>query len=94
MIAPFFGVGHLLALIAGAPRDGFSWPYQGAAAAAGFVYVLIGLVILASVLRRWFGRGTVLLTLMATTSGRTCFTTQRTTRCSATRSRSRWSPSS
>ena len=73
MIAPFFGVGHLLALIARAPRDGFSWPYQAAAAAAGLVYVLIGLVVLASVLRRWFGRETVLLTLLATTFGTSLF---------------------
>lgn len=73
MIAPFFGVGHLLALIAGAPRDGFSWPYQATAAAAGFVYALFGLVVLASVLRRWFGRDTVVLTLLATTFGTNLF---------------------
>ena len=73
MIAPFFGVGHLTALIAGSPRDGFSWPYQATATCAGFVYALLGLVVLASVLRRWFGRGTVVLTLLATTFGTNLF---------------------
>ena len=54
LMLPFFVAGHGLAAIAGAPRDGFSWPYQAADVAAGLVYGLLGLVLLAGVLRRWF----------------------------------------
>jgi hypothetical protein len=73
MIAPFFAAGHLLALLAGAPRDGFSWPYEAMAAAAGFAYVLVGIALLGSVLGRWFSRGTVLVTLLAIVFGTNLF---------------------
>src|SRR5262249_13157623 len=58
---PFFLAGHALAVVAGERRDGFSWPYQAAAVAAGLAYALLGLALLASVLRRWFSRATVVV---------------------------------
>jgi hypothetical protein len=70
---PFFLAGHALAAATGAPRTGFSWPYQAAAAAAGIAYVLVGLAVLASVLRRWFRRSTVVVTLLALTFGGAVF---------------------
>ena len=73
MIAPFFAVGHLVAMVTGESRNGFSWPYQAADNAAALIYVLLGLVLLASVLRRWFRPGTVLLTLLAITFGAAVF---------------------
>ena len=73
LLAPFFGLGHVVALLAGTSTDGFSWPYQAAAAAAGFVYALIGLALVASTLRRWFRRTTVVVTLLAITFGTDLF---------------------
>jgi hypothetical protein len=73
MILPFFGVGHLIAIVAGANRNGFSWPYQVAAASAGLTYALLGLLLLASTLKRWFSRRTVIVTLVAITFGTDLF---------------------
>jgi hypothetical protein len=69
LLAPFFGLGHLLAVVSGARQNGFTWPYQAAAAASGCVYGLLGLWLLASVLARFFSRRTVLITVGGTTFG-------------------------
>jgi hypothetical protein len=73
LMAPFFFAGHLLAIAAGTRRDGFSWTYQAADDAAALVYVLLGLLLLGSVLRRWFRPGTVLVTVAAITFGAVVF---------------------
>src|SRR4051812_25822599 len=73
LIAPFFAIGHALAVAADEPRDGFSWPYQYAAGAAGLVYMLLGLALTAATLRRWFSRPTVLLSVIAITFGAAVF---------------------
>jgi len=73
LMSPFFAVGHLLAVLTKEPRDGFSWPYQAAAVAAGLMYVLLGLALTASVLRRWFTRRTVIVTTVAITFGAAVF---------------------
>jgi hypothetical protein len=73
LIAPFFAVGHGLAILTGERRDGFSWPYQYAAQAAGLVYVLLGLFLTALVLQRWFASRTVLITLVALAFGAAVF---------------------
>jgi hypothetical protein len=73
LIAPFFAVGHVLAIVMNERRDGFSWPYQAAASAAGLVYMLLGLAFTAAVLRRWFDRRTVVLTVLALTFGAAVF---------------------
>lgn len=63
MIAPFFLAGGAIGLLAGAPLDGYSWPFQYAAAAAGLVYVLAGLGLLWRLLAQRFRPATVALTL-------------------------------
>jgi hypothetical protein len=73
MLTPFFALGHGLAVVGGARRDGFSWPYEATAAAAGLFYTLVGLAVLGVVLLRWFGRGTVAATLLAITFGTNLF---------------------
>ena len=73
LIAPFFAVGHVLAVVTGEPRDGFSWPYQYAAGAAGLAYMLLGLALVAATLRRYFARRTVVVTLLALTFGAAVF---------------------
>ena len=57
--APFFLIGHLIALLTGAPADGFSPPYQVAVAVGSMLYVLIGLWNLRRVLLRFFTDGVV-----------------------------------
>jgi hypothetical protein len=73
MMLPLFGIGHAVAVSGDSRENGFSLPYQVAAAAAGFSYLLVGLVFLASSLRRWFSRGTVVVTLLAITFGTDLF---------------------
>jgi hypothetical protein len=73
MLIPFFLVGDVAAHLTDAANNGFSKPYQLAAAAGGFVYALLGLALLAFVLFRWFSRATVTLTLLAITFGTALF---------------------
>jgi hypothetical protein len=73
LLAPFFAVGQVIAIASGARRDGFSRPYQGAAAAAGLLYGVAGLALLGAFLRRWFDRWIVGATLLALTFGTNLF---------------------
>ena len=73
MLLPFFGVGHVLAVVSGSRRDGFSPPYQGSAVAGGLLYGLAGLALLGAFLRRWFDRWIVCATLLALTFGTNLF---------------------
>ena len=73
LLAPFFAIGHVIAIASNAPRDGFSRPYQGAAAAAGLLYGVVGLALLGAFLRRWFDRWIVGATLLALTFGTNLF---------------------
>jgi hypothetical protein len=50
--APFYGVGHVIARAAGAPTDGFSWPYLAAVAYGSAVYGWLGLLLTADLVRR------------------------------------------
>ncbi|MEZ4738388.1 MAG: glycosyltransferase family 39 protein [Flavobacteriales bacterium] len=59
LLAPFFLLGHLVAIITGAPLDGFSTPYQWAIIAAHLIYALIGMLFLRRVLLRFFSDGIV-----------------------------------
>jgi hypothetical protein len=52
---PFFALGHLCALLSGAPADGFSQPYQLAIGLASLVYLFIGLIFLRRLMLRLFG---------------------------------------
>jgi hypothetical protein len=73
LMLPFFAAGDLLAVVANEPRNGFSWPYQAADDASGLTYVLLGLALTAAVLRRWFARRTVIVTILAITFGAAVF---------------------
>ncbi len=73
MMLPFFAVGEVVAIASASARDGFSWPYQAAAVASAIVYVLAGLALMASVLRRFFSRRTVVITTVAMTFGAAVF---------------------
>jgi len=50
--APFFVAGHALAIITGAPRDGFSWPYRSAIQYGTLLYSLIALIFARRILLR------------------------------------------
>lgn len=62
--SPFFAAGHLAAIITGAPRDGFSKPYQWALIAAGLGYALIGLLVLRKALLRFFSEEVAIAVLV------------------------------
>jgi hypothetical protein len=73
MLVPFFVLGDAAARVSGARTDGFSTPYQWAAAAGGLVYALLGLAVLGFLLLRWFSSATVVLTLLGITFGTSLF---------------------
>ena len=52
--SPFFIVAHVVAAVTGHPQDGFSAPYQWGLITATLVYLLIGLLEVCAVLRRFF----------------------------------------
>ena len=49
-MAPFFGLGHLVAKIQGDKLDGYSAPYQKSISLAGIFYLIIGLFFCAKLL--------------------------------------------
>lgn len=55
--APFYGVGHLVARLSGAPTDGFSQPYISAAAYGSACYGFLAILLSAAIARRVVGRG-------------------------------------
>jgi len=55
--APFYLAGHLIAMVTGAPRDGFSHPYIAAIAFGSACYAFLATLISAAIARRVFGRG-------------------------------------
>lgn len=69
--APFFFIGHALALVFGLPADGFSAPYQYSVFAGGIIYSILGIWFLSKVLRRLFNdktSGLVLLLIVFATN--------------------------
>lgn len=63
--APFFFIGHLVALLSGYPADGFSQPYQVAIFSGSLFYSLVGIYFLVKLLRQFFGKSlTVALVLI------------------------------
>jgi hypothetical protein len=73
MLAPFFAAGHVAARALGAEANGFSRPYQVAAAAGGLVFAAMGMAVLGLFLLRWFSTGTVVLTMLAIVFGTNLF---------------------
>lgn len=55
--APFYAVGHAVALATGAPADGFSQPYISAIAYGSAFYAFAAVLISAAIVRRVIGNG-------------------------------------
>jgi hypothetical protein len=64
MQAPFFAVGHIAALITGAPADGFSRPYQYAILFGAIFWFIIGCIFLRKVLLRYYSEQAAALTIV------------------------------
>jgi hypothetical protein len=73
LLLPFFGLGHGLALAAGAVADGYSRIEAFTAGSAAMVYATLGLVFLRSLLRRWFSDSVVAVTLIVCAFGTSVF---------------------
>lgn len=73
MMSPFFWLADAFARIVGARRDGYSLPYQVAAAAAGWAYGFAGLLVVRRTLLRWFSPSTTTATLLALCLGTNLF---------------------
>jgi len=57
--APFFAVGHVVALATGAPADGYSQPYVSAVAYGSAIYGGLAVLLSAAIARRVIGHGLV-----------------------------------
>tara|TARA_B100000508_G_C11465832_1_gene282446 strand:- start:33815 stop:35161 length:1347 start_codon:yes stop_codon:yes gene_type:complete len=64
MQLPYFIIGHLYAKSSHYKEDGFSAPYQYAILFGAILHVLIGLILLSKVLRRYFSDQVVALTIV------------------------------
>lgn len=64
METPFFLIGHAIAIITGAPADGFSWPYQYAIMFGAIFWFFVGCLILRKVLLRFYSETTTTITLL------------------------------
>lgn len=53
--APFYAIGHVVAIATGAPRDGFSQPYIAAIAYGSFLYGFLAVLLAAAFTRRLLG---------------------------------------
>ena len=73
MLSPFFFSGWFLALVSGAPQDGFSAPFQYTAAVSGAFYGFVGLVLLWRFLAKRFEPTTVAFSLMGILFGTNLF---------------------
>ncbi len=52
--APFFFIGHLMAIVLNEETDGYSWPYRFAILLAGVFYLFLGLIFLRKILLLYF----------------------------------------
>jgi uncharacterized protein DUF6541 len=73
MLLPFFAIGHLLAMLAGQPADGYSGIEEVAAGFGGLTSMLLGLTVLARSLRRYASPGVVAATLVSLVFGSNLF---------------------
>jgi hypothetical protein len=53
---PFYAAGHIVAVVSGAPTDGFSYPYVAAVAYGSALYGFLALLLSASIVRHLLGR--------------------------------------
>lgn len=70
LLSPFFGMAHWQAFVSGQTMDGFSNPYRSWVFGAQFFYLLLGLLLLRSVLLRYYQdkivAGTLLIIALGT----------------------------
>ncbi len=69
LYAPFFAVGHLTAIVTGAPTDGLSAPYNLAMAIGSLLYSLIGIAFTFKILAKYFSFNTAASSLILTLLG-------------------------
>ena len=67
--SPWYGIGHVIAGMTGAPTDGYSRPYQWCVVAGVMVYLLLGLLALRAVLLRRFSDGIAAAAILFVTVG-------------------------
>jgi len=65
LYSPFFLVAHGLADATGYPADGYSIPYRIALIISSVVYAFFGFIFLIKLLRKYFARGTIAITVLA-----------------------------
>lgn len=70
---PFFWMGHFTAWVSGAEMTGYSPPYAFFLQFSSLFYLLLGLLVLRKILRRYFSDGLVALTLLALVFGTNLF---------------------
>jgi len=70
---PFFLTGHLLAGILAEPQTGFSWPYQCCVLFGCLFYLVIGLIFLARILKRFFSEKISALVILCVFGGTNLF---------------------
>lgn len=74
MEAPFFVVTHyLIAPVLGEPATGFSKPYHTMIDIAAWIYLLLGILLMAQVLKAYFSSRTVYISLLLTYLGTNLF---------------------
>ena len=71
--SPCFFLSDAIANISGAPRDGFSQPYQWGVYISGFIYSIVGFLFLAFALRRFFSDGVSAITVLCIGIGTNLF---------------------
>lgn len=69
LYAPFFLAGHVVAVISGAPRDGFSMPYQMGVVIGGLFYFILGLYFLRRLLLLYFSEKVTGWTILSVFAG-------------------------
>ncbi len=74
MMAPFYLTAHYITLATKSfPADGYSEPYQFAVAMSAFFWTLLGMIVLALLLRRWFTPVVTGITLLLVALGTNYF---------------------
>lgn len=73
LYSPFFLLGHLSAVVTGAPPDGFSAPYTFWLQFSAVFYLILGLIFLRKILLRWFDDRIAALVLLTLAFGTNLF---------------------
>jgi hypothetical protein len=69
LYSPFFLTAHFFSESSGYPADGYSIPYKIALIISSIVYTAFGFIFMIRLLRKYFARGTIALTILAIGAG-------------------------